>query len=344
MSKRVLITGGGGFIGHHFVEHILETTDWTIVVLDSFKHKGTYSRLDEVMEGFDEDKIRSRLYWFQHNLNAPIDLALEAKLGSFDYVINLASNSAVERSVSGMRECWENNCNIAINMVEWATRQLNLEWFLHVSTDEVYGAYKGNDNGHMEWDIIEPTNPYAASKAAQEALMVSAKYTNNLPVILTNTMNNFGERQDPEKFIPRIIGQIYREETLEIYTSPSGEIGSRHYLHCKDHADAVVHLLGNPNYRLASIDHESPVPRFNIAGGEEFDNLEVANMVARLMGKDLKYRKIVPSDKRPTYDLRYGLNPGKMASAGWEPPKGFEAALIETIDFTLENQQWMGES
>lgn len=338
---RVLITGGGGFIGHHVVEHIIETTDWDIAVLDSFRHKGTYSRLDEVMSSFKRDAL-ARLQVFHHDLNAPIDYALERKMGNFDYAINLASNSAVERSVSDARECWENNCAIAINMLEWVHTQAwsPLRAFLHISTDEVHGPCRAS-RSHEEWDIIAPTNPYAASKAAQEALFIAAKFTYNLPVIIANTMNNYGERQDPEKFIPRIIGQIYREEQVQIYTNSAGEIGSRHYLHCKDHADAMLNILMQCDYK--SCDPLDLPIRYNVAGSEEFSNLEVANLVAGMMGKNLQYKLINPQEKRPTYDLRYSLNPYLLSvNTGWEAPKGFEIGLQETVEFTLENQQWMG--
>ena len=193
--KRVLLTGVGGFIGAHCVEYFLKNTDWFIIGLDSFRHKGTYSRLSEV-EGYDPDRIQL----LRHDLSVPIDTQLENRImgrrindrgqtvdTKLDYIINMASDSAVERSVADPGWCWRNNCELIYNMLELA-RRVKPKIFFQVSTDEVYGDCP-EDYAHPEWDVIMPSNPYAASKAAQEALAISYWRTYDVPVVLTNCMN-----------------------------------------------------------------------------------------------------------------------------------------------------------
>lgn len=182
---RVLITGIGGFIGAHCLEYLLEKTDWEILGIDSFRHKGTYSRLNEI-SAFDHSRVKI----FNHDLTVPIDLQLENQLlektlegqKEIDYIINFASDSAVERSIENPSHCWRNNCELILNMLEF-TRRVNPKLFLQISTDEVYGDA---EFPHKEWDAILPSNPYSASKAAQEALCVSYWRTFKLPIVIVN--------------------------------------------------------------------------------------------------------------------------------------------------------------
>lgn len=353
--KTILLTGAGGFIGHHCVEYWLKHTDWNLLLLDSFRHYGTFSRLycaiNEVQLTCNE-----RIEILLHDLTCPLDDVLIRKLlqissGKIDVIVNMASNSAVGRSLTNPRECWENNCDIAINMLEFARLGikrvpscggfLNTPLFIQISTDEVYGDCILEL--HHEWDTIRPSNPYSASKAAQEALCFSYWRSYQMPMVIVNTMNNFGERQDPEKFIPRLIGQISRDEEVQIFTDANGIIGSRCYLHCKDHAAALHSLVASGiGYQKFNNVLDRP-ERFNICGSSGYDNLEIAKLVASMMKKQLKYRLVKPQDVRPGYDGRYGLTPGYMsATTGWSPPPTIIARLQETIDWTLANPEWIG--
>jgi len=349
MSKsriHVLLTGGSGFIGHHCVERWL-SLGWHVQILDSFKHKGTYSRLSEI-PGIEFHLASGSLEVHHHDLNAPLDFALIEKIRlstgkneehghGLDYIVNMASNSAVERSNEDPTECWTNNCNIILHMLE-AARVLKPRLFFQISTDEVYGDCYG-DTPHVEWSTLRPSNVYSASKAAQEQLCFAYYKSFKVPVVITNTMNNYGERQDPEKFIPKLIGMIHRGETVPIYTSKGGTIGDRYYIHCKDHAQAIE-FLGNLYSRQYEF-YDKP-PRANIAGCKKISNITLARMVAKLMNKTIDVKLVYPETTRPSYDLSYGLDSSLLDEAGWSETVTLEDGLQDTIKFTLEHPEWMG--
>lgn len=356
MKKRVLITGIGGFVGHHCLEYFLENTDWDLICLDSFRHKGTYLRVLEVFK----DNPRVKIY--RHDLSVPIDhqlknLLLERTVNSetgniqgkmFHYIINIASNSAVERSAIDPTECCRNNHDLMCNMLEFA-RSLQyagiLENFIHISTDEVYGE-AGPDEAHKEWSTIMPSNPYAASKAAQEALCISYWRTYNLPISIVNIMNMIGERQDPEKFLPKIIQKVALNEKMPIYCDKSnGEvhIGSRFYLHAKNMADALIYITNKQPAKYSDFEktYEARPDRYNICGETEVNNLELAQIVAKVMGKELNYELVESKSARPGYDRRYSLDGSKLKNDGWIAPMTFEESIEKIVNWTLENPHWI---
>lgn len=337
MSKRVLLTGASGFIGHHCLEYFLDKTDWFVVCLDSFRHKGTYSRLSELSLPSDRCLI------LRHDLSVPIDSVLERRITDgegLDFIVNMASDSAVERSVSDPGSCWRNNCELIYNVLELA-RRVGSSAFFQISTDEVYGDCDGDP--HREWDAICPSNPYAASKAAQEALAISYFRTYDIPVVITNCMNVVGPRQDREKFLPKIIWKVATDQVMEIYAdrinSGNPLVGSRFYLHAKNHADALV-WLSSQTIRKYSCGSSRP-ERYNIVGETELSNLDLALMVAEIMGKKLNYRLVESGSARPGYDRRYALDGFKIRSAGWSPPVPFVEGLKEIVDWTLRNPWWL---
>jgi dTDP-glucose 4,6-dehydratase len=346
--KRVLLTGASGFIGFHCLRHFLEKTDWFVVCLDSFRHKGRYSRLAEL------DLDPSRVLVLKHDLTVPIDEALENKIlgrhidssgkiadQGLDLIINMASDSAVERSITQPGQCWKNNCDLIYNMLEFA-RKANPKIFFQVSSDEVYGDCPDNYS-HPEWDVIAPSNPYAASKAAQEALAISYYRTYNVPVVLTNTMNTIGICQDKEKFLPKIIWKVATDQTMEIYADinqdGSAKIGTRFYLHAENHADVFVWLSDKPVSSYAKGDIRPD--RYNVVGDIELNNLDLAQMVAELMGKTLKYKLISSESGRPGYDRRYALDGTKLKNMGWNPSLEFKEGLKNIIRWTLDHPWWI---
>jgi dTDP-glucose 4,6-dehydratase len=344
--KRVLLTGAGGFIGHHCLRYFLEKTDWFVVCLDSFRHKGTYSRLEEVRLEPD------RVLVLRHDLSVPIDEALENRIlgrtmsdagprnEKLEIVINMASDSAVERSVSDPAHCWRNNCELALNMLEFA-RRTKPDVFYQVSSDEVYGDCP-EGYSHPEWDVIVPSNPYAASKAAQEALAISYFRTYDVPVVITNTMNTIGMCQDKEKFLPKIIWKVATGQKMEIYADPLADgafhIGSRFYLHADNHADAFVWLSERPPARYSQGARRPD--RYNVVGDVELNNLEFAQMVAEVMGMPLKYELKCSESARPGYDRRYALDGSLLRDMGWRPPIGFRDGLERIVKWTLDHPWW----
>lgn len=340
---RVLLTGAGGFIGHHCLRYFLEKTDWFVVCIDSFRHKGTYSRLAEV------DLDPARVLVLRHDLSVPIDQALESRIldrspadeGRIDIVVNMASDSAVERSVSDPVQCWRNNCELVLNMLEFA-RRTRPSIFFQVSSDEVYGDCP-DGHAHPEWDVVAPSNPYAASKAAQEALAISYFRTYDVPVVITNTMNTIGTCQDREKFLPKIIWKVATGQRMEIYADPSPDgsfrIGTRFYLHAENHADALVWLSKNPPARYSN--GAARPDRYNVVGEAELNNLELAQMVADIMGKPLNYELRASESARPGYDRRYALDGSKLRAAGWRRPVEFRQGLERIVKWTLDHPWWV---
>lgn len=331
--KKVLITGSAGFVGSHLVDHILENTDWQIVGLDSFRHRGDSLRIRQ--DYADRYDIRTC------DVGSPISDRLIDQIGPIDYVVNMASDSHVDRSIDDPVAFIMNNVGIGLHMSE-LVRKTKPSKFIQISTDEVYGAApEGVD--HIEWSPILPSNPYAASKASQEAIAVSYWRTYGIPLIITNTMNMFGERQDKEKYIPMLISKINAGEVVTIHGSLD-YIGKRHYLHARNFSDALVFLLGReaPPTKYQDDMYQTSYPdRYNIVGEVELDNLQVAKEVAKILGKELKYELIDFHHARPGHDRRYSLDGRKLAQAGWIQPQNFEQSLKRVIDWSLKNQVWM---
>jgi len=331
----VLLTGASGFVGSHVLRHILANTDWDIVCLVSFRHRGLTDRIRLAVRGYDDDFTRTKV--IQHDLTAPISPVLAHEMGKIDYVINVASESHVDRSIEEPVPFIENNVSLICNMMEWA-RHSDIEKFLHVSTDEVYGPAPAG-HAHKEWiDQYLPSNPYSASKAAQESIAYSFWRTYGVPLIITNTMNIIGEMQDPEKYIPMIMKRVVNGETVTIHAAPTGEIGSRFYLHARNQADALLFSLTQPTPSYG----ESTAPqKFHVVGEREVNNLEMAQMVAEFLGKPLEYELVDFHSSRPGHDLRYALDGDKISNAGWKAPLSLEDSLERTVKWTLENPEWL---
>lgn len=332
MKKKVLITGSAGFVGSHIVEHILKNTDWDIIGIDSFRHRGDSLRV----HGLDPERYQI----ITHDLSTPISKHMIHKIGHVDYIINNASLSDVDESIRNPRQFCENNVNIALTMLEFC-REIQPEKYIHVSTDEVYGPALNKYN-HKEWETHLPSNPYSGSKSAMVDLSISWWRTYNIPLVITETMNIIGERQDKTKFVPMLISKINHGDKVIIHGSENS-IGSRFYLHARNQADGLLFLLKNHSPKLYhdSQDDVCKPDRFNIVGEVELNNLELALMVADIMGKSLNYDFQDFHKTRPGHDRRYALDGTKMKEYGWIPPVKFYDSLKKTIEWTLEHPEWM---
>lgn len=336
MSKKVLLTGIGGFAGSHILEHILTNTDWNVIGIASWKHRGTPERIEEVLKG--NPTWKDRVTVITHDLVSPLTDITKRRIGKCDYILNVASESHVDRSITDPVPFIKNNVDLVINMLEFA-REYPCEKFIQFSTDEVYGVAPFGVN-HKEWSPILPSNPYSASKASQEAIAVSYWRTYGIPLIITNTMNLFGETQDGEKFMAKVIRCIGSGETVPVH-GKEGKIGSRYYLHARNMADAIVFLLKNVNPTPYAQDVDIIPDRFNIVGDVELNNLEVAQTISELIGKELKYELIDHHSTRPGHDYRYGLDGTKLKELGWQAPLDFRTSLAKYINWTLTNKQWL---
>ncbi len=334
--KRVLITGIAGSIAVHTMAHIFTNTDWEIVGTDSFKHRGWFYRVTEMLK--DHPDWKERLTVVTQDLNAPISPITAGKIGHIDYIINMASLSDVQASIENPRPFIENNISLVVNMLEYA-REIKPEAFIQISTDEVYGATT-KDQQHPEWDAIVPSNPYAASKACQEALAIAYWRTYGVPVIITNTMNNFGEMQQDSKYPAMIQKWVEKGEKVTVHGEKDGEFGTRYYVHSRNHSDALLFILQNTIPSQYSDGHKRP-DRYNITGDKQVDNLEFAQTIARLMGKELQYEVVDYHSTRPGHDRHYGLDGSKLAELGWKAPLNFEESLKHTIEWQKAHPEWL---
>jgi dTDP-glucose 4,6-dehydratase len=336
--KKALITGGAGFIAHHLIGKILRETDWEIVSLDRLDFSGNLNRLHDLLQDFTPEE-RSRVKIVFHDLKAALNPLIAADIGKVDYVLHLAAGSHVDRSIDYPMEFVMDNVVGTCNILDYARGLDHLERFVYFSTDEVFGpAPKGINYG--ENDRYNSTNPYSASKAGGEELAVAFENTYGLPVYITHTMNVFGQRQHPEKYIPMCIKRIRDAETITIHSDPSKTIpGSRHYIHAEDVADALLFLLNRPE--ITYIDNTgAKCPKFNVVGAEELNNLQLAQLIADIQGKELKYELIDFHSARPGHDLRYALSGDKMKELGWTP-QPVRDRLKEVVEWTLSNERWI---
>lgn len=340
MNKTILVTGGAGFIAHHVIDTILATTDWNIISLDRLDYSGNLNRLNEVVMGYPEQE-RKRVRIVHHDLKAELNSQISQLIGPVNYIAHLAAGSHVDRSIDYPMEFILDNVVGTANILEFARKQDSLERFIYFSTDEVFGPapygikYKENDR-------YNSTNPYSASKAGGEELVVAYENTYKVPAIITHTMNVFGERQHPEKYVPLCIKNIRDGKLISIHSNKDKtKAGSRHYIHAADVADALMFLLNYKDIEKLEKDYGgAKCQKFNIVGAEEFDNLKLANFIASVQGKPLSYEMIDFHSQRPGHDLRYALDGSKMENLGWSPKPVLDR-LTQVIDWSLKNDRWL---
>ena len=338
MKKKVLITGGCGFVGHHVADHILRTTDWEVCCIDKLSYSSFgLSRLEETAV-----LSNPRFKFFAFDLCSEISDGVCREISDVNYILHIAAESHVENSITKPVKFVKNNIDSTLNLLEFARLNCkNLEKFMYFSTDEVFGnAEEGS--AYKEGDRFNCGNPYSASKAAGESLCESYCNTYEMPIVITNTMNIIGERQHAEKFIPKVIKSILNGEKIYIHSYPDQKkSGSRFYIHARNVADAFIYVLKNTNEVLDN--HDSSIGRYNIAGCEELSNLQVVEIISHIMGQEAIYEMTDYHSKRPGHDLRYALNGQKLDDWGWNVPVDFRKSLEKTVKWTLENQHWLEE-
>lgn len=335
--KRILITGGAGFIGHHFIEHLLKNTDWEIIVLDRLSYASSgYDRLRDI-NIFDEKRVKI----FTADFTLPIEEGLEKELGQLDYIVHMGAETHVDNSISNPIKFFKVNLMGTVEMLEFARKQNHLKKFIFFSTDEVFGPAPKNIN-YKEGDRHNPGNPYSAAKAGAEDACVAYANTYRRPIMITNTMNVFGERQHPEKFIPMTVQKVLANETVRIHANKEKtEAGSRFWIHARNVSSALLFLLEKVDEILDIKDASKG--KFNIVGEKEIDNLSLAKLIANILGKELKYEMVDFHSSRPGHDLRYALDGNKLEKLGWHHPMPLEVSLSKTIRWITapENKRWL---
>jgi dTDP-glucose 4,6-dehydratase len=333
---RILVTGGAGFIGSALVRHLVAQTDHEVLVVDKLTYAGNLASLKSV-----QGHAR---YWFSRT-DICNRAALSQIFSSFDpdAVMHLAAESHVDRSIDGPAEFINTNivgtyALLEAALVHWrslgtGTRAQNFR-FLHVSTDEVYGALT-EEGRFTEETRYDPRSPYSASKAASDHLVRAWGHTYGLPILLTNCSNNYGPHQFPEKLIPLIIIKGLASQPMPIY---GRGLNVRDWLFVDDHAQALTLILERGRVGQT----------YNIGGNGERRNIDVVNVICDTMdslvprSNGVSHRDLlafVPD--RPGHDFRYAIDFGKLNSElGWSPKHALEAGLHATVKWYLENRDW----
>jgi dTDP-glucose 4,6-dehydratase len=331
--KRLVLTGAAGFAGSHALRHFLINTDWQIVCPVSLDHKGHSARIDAACEHLGSSPARLQLV--SCDLAQPLTSYTRSLLGSPDLIINYASSSHVDRSITDPEPFVANNVNLMLTMLEFARTAANLISFIHVNTDEVFGpSYGGGLYG--ENDRHRPSNPYAASKSCQSQLGSAWFRTYGVPYAEVYGCNMFGEHsQSPEKFFPMVMACVAKGETVPIHASAGGVVGSRYWQHARNVADGVLFVAEQVTPNRYGHDGRELPTRYNITSRDRVTNLELAEVIAAAMRKPLLYELADYHSSRPGHDLDYGIDGSRLRALGWNPPVSFTDGVRRTVAWEL---------
>ena len=314
---KILVTGGAGFIGSCFVWHMLNKhQDYKIINIDALTYAGNIANLDDVKNNPN--------YTFVHGNICDKKLVREL-ISECDAVVNFAAESHVDRSITNPEIFIETNVQGTLNLLQ-ASKELGVYRYLQVSTDEVYGTL-GKTGYFYETTPLAPNSPYSASKASADMLTRAYYETYKLPVLNTRCSNNYGPYQYPEKLIPFFISQLLKGEKVPVY---GDGLNVRDWLYVYDHCEAIDTVL-----------HKGKVGEvYNIGGHNEKTNMEITHLILEAMGKDESSIKYVQD--RLGHDRRYAISNDKITSElGWKPSLTFEQGIKITIDWYLNNQEWI---
>jgi len=335
--KKLLVTGGAGFIGTNFIRHTLRVQpEWRITNLDALTYAGNPANLEDLEIGQAQ-----RYQFFHGDIRDGSLLERLFKENDFDGVVHFAAESHVDRSILGPDAFVQTNVIGTFRLLESSLRHWEHRGkpenfrFLHISTDEVYGSL-GSEGSFTEESPYDPSSPYSASKAASDHFVRAFFRTYTLPSIISNCSNNYGPYQFPEKLIPLMILNIKEEKPLPIYGDGKN---IRDWLYVIDHCDALIRIL----------EEGRPGETYNIGGGAERENIQIVHLLC-----DLLDGRLGRSDKsssrqlirfvadRPGHDLRYAIDATKIQKElGWKPKHDLQEALEATVDWYLDNMAWV---
>jgi dTDP-glucose 4,6-dehydratase len=313
VSRRILVTGGAGFIGSNYVRHVFRTTDDAVTVYDALTYAGNLSTLRDV-----SDDPR---YAFVHGDICDRE-ALEAAMCGHDAVVHFAAESHVDRSILGPDAFVHTNC-FGTNVVMDTARKLDVPRVVHIGTDEVYGSIEVGSS--KESDPLEPRSPYSASKAGSDLIALSYHSTYGLNVSVTRCTNNFGPYQYPEKAIPLFTTNLLDGGKIPLYGDGLNE---RDWIHVDDHC-AGVHLV---------LDRGDAGGIYNIGAGNETPNRVLVDKLLDLLGKDESSVQYV--EDRLGHDRRYSVDIGRTTALGWKREHPLDDALEQTVAWYRDNRWW----
>lgn len=305
---RVFVAGGAGFIGSHYVRLLRERGD-EVTVYDALTYRGLLANV----EGLDITFVQGDI--------ADAD-ALDAVIGGHDAVVNFANYSFVDRSIRWPEEFVRNNVLGTAALVE-AVRRHGIARFLHVSTDEVYGSIA--DGRFRETDVVDPSSPYSATKAAADLYVRASWTTYGTPVVIARSCNVFGARQFPENVIPLFVTNLLDGKNVPLY---GDGLAVREWLHASD-ACAAIHRV---------LEAGAPGEIYNVGSGVERTNLALTLEILAVLGLGEDMIEYVAD--RPGHDRRYAVDATKVRALGWKPAREFSGALAETVRWYAENRAW----
>ena len=314
---RILVTGGAGFIGSCFVRHMLKKhPDYKIINLDCLTYAGNIENLDDIKNNPNYTFVKANICDKQK---------VDEITANVDCIVNFAAESHVDRSILNPEIFIETNVLGTLNLLE-AAKKHKIKRYLQVSTDEVYGSL-GKDGYFYETTPLSPNSPYSASKASADMLVKAYFETYKTPVLITRCSNNYGPYQYPEKLIPFFISKLLKGEKVPLY---GDGLNVRDWLYVYDHCSAIDTVLHKGN--IGEV--------YNVGGHNEKSNIEITKIILKEMNKDESSIEYVQD--RLGHDRRYAIDNNKITTTlGWEPSVTFEEGIKLTIDWYLNNTQWI---
>ena len=315
MKKVVYVTGCLGFIGSHVTKHCL-IQGWNVIGVD----KITYAANEDLLPSFLSNK---NFKFIKEDIN-------ELKfLYDCDYVINCAAETHVDNSIINSTEFLSSNINGVYNLLELikTKRKFKMPILLHFSTDEVYGDIE--IGSHKESDLVKPSNPYSATKASADMLILSWNRTFGVPYIIVRPTNNYGIGQNPEKLIPKACKYLQLERKIPVHEKG---LPRRTWLHVNDTSRAIIHIINS------AIENEI----YNVSGNYEDSNINVVQKILNIyFQKEMNINMFVNFEyTRPGQDVRYAIDDSKLKNLGWNPIENFDEELIKIVEYNKNNFIW----
>ncbi len=311
MPKKILITGGCGFIGSHYVRMILKQTDWQVVNVDLLTYAGNLANVEDVSMDPRYDFVKADIA-DKNAMRAIFEQGV-------DYVVHFAAESHVDNSITDANPFIKTNIAGTQVLLDLA-KEFEVKRFIYISTDEVYGDWPVDSTDKFtENSPLNPSSPYSATKASGDLLSLAYARTYKLPVIITRCTNNYGTHQYPEKLIPTFVKKLIQGKKVPIYGNGKN---IREWLEVRDHCNAIQLILKQGQTGEV----------YNIGSGEEINNLEITKMICETLGKNFEDNIEYVTD-RLGHDRRYALNSSKIRALGWKPQHEFSQNLQNTVEW-----------
>jgi dTDP-glucose 4,6-dehydratase len=313
-----MVTGGAGFIGSNFIHLLLEETDYSVLNVDCLTYSGNLDNLRSI-------ENNPRYTFSRTSINDRTAIESLLKKHSISGIIHFAAESHVDRSIESASPFFETNVMGTLSLLE-AARSVGIERFVHISTDEVYGTL-GAEGFFTEETPLAPNSPYSSSKASSDLLVRSFVHTHNFPALITRCSNNYGPYQFPEKLIPRMIDLAMQNKKLPVY---GNGMNIRDWIYVKDHNKAVLDVFEKG--KIGTV--------YNIGGLSERTNIDVVTTILSILGKDTSSIEFV--EDRKGHDFRYAIDTTFIQNElQWKPEYTFEIGLEKTVEWYVQNQQWL---